>query len=80
MKRPVDKQLLQDMTHFREILSRDIKKNNPRVQPEDIDEAVQRTLDRLVFIRNAEDREYEPKELKSNFRQWSRNESGHLVK
>ncbi|MCL5888645.1 MAG: N-6 DNA methylase [Candidatus Thermoplasmatota archaeon] len=80
MKRPVDKQLLQDMIHFREILSRDIKKNNPKVAQDDLDEIVQRILDRLVFIRNAEDREYEPKELKSNFRQWSVKEHGHLIK
>ena len=80
MKRPVDKQLLKDMIHFREVLSKDIKKNNPQVYEYFIDETVQRTLNRLVFIRNAEDREYEPKELKSNYNQWSRNERGHLVK
>lgn len=80
MKRSVDKQLLQDMIHFREVLSKDIKKNNPQVSEDDIDETVQRTLDRLVFIRNAEDREYEQKELKSNYNQWSRKENGHLIK
>ena len=80
MKRPVDKQLLQDMIHFRETLSKDIKKNNPHVSEDDIDETVQRILDRLVFIRNAEDRGYEPKELKSNYNQWSQKEKGHLIK
>ena len=79
-KRLVDKQLLQDMIHFREILSKDIKKNNPNISESDLDETVQRTLDRLVFIRNAEDREYEPKELSSNYRQWSLKESGHLIR
>ena len=80
MKRPVDKQLLQDMIHFRETLSKDIKKNNPHVSEDDIDETVQRILDRLVFIRNAEDRGFEPKELKSNYNQWSQKEKGHLIK
>ena len=80
MKRPVDKQLLQDMIGFREMLSKDIKKNNPNVSEDDIDETVQRILDRLVFIRNAEDREYEPKELQSNYNQWSQKEKGHLIK
>ncbi len=80
MKRPVDKQLLQDMIHFREALSKDIKKNNPHVPEDDIDEAVQRTLDRLVFIRNAEDRGYESKNLKSYYNQFSQKEKGHLIK
>jgi len=80
MKRPVDKQLLQDMIHFREILSKDIKKNNPQVSEDDIDETVQRILDRLVFIRNAEDRGYESKDLQSNYNQWSQKEKGHLIK
>ena len=80
MKRPVDKQLLQDMIQFREILSSDVKKNNPGIHSEDIDETVQRTLDRLVFIRNAEDREYESKELNSINNQWSHLGKGQLIK
>jgi type II restriction/modification system DNA methylase subunit YeeA len=80
IKRPVDKQLLQDMIHFREILSRDIKRNNSSISEIDIDETVQRILDRLVFIRNAEDREYEQKSLRSNFNIWSQKEKGHLIK
>lgn len=80
MKRPVGKQLLQDMIHFREILSKDVRKNNPDVSADDIDETVQRILDRLVFIRNAEDRGYEPKDLKSNFTQWAVKERGHLIR
>ncbi len=80
MKRSVDKQLLQDMIHFREILSKDIKKNNPHVSEEDIDETVQRILDRLVFIRNAEDRGYESKNLKSYYNQFSQKEKGQLIK
>ncbi|MCL4480172.1 MAG: N-6 DNA methylase [Candidatus Thermoplasmatota archaeon] len=79
-KRPVDKQLLKDMIHFREILSKDIKKNYPNLKQEEIDETVQRILDRLIFIRNAEDRGYEPKELKEKFEMWATKEKGHLIK
>ncbi|MEM3860522.1 MAG: hypothetical protein QW478_14195 [Candidatus Micrarchaeaceae archaeon] len=82
MKNRIDKQLLQDMINFREILSKDILKNNQDKQltQDDIDEAVQRILDRLIFIRNAEDRELEENRLPSNVRQWSSRGKGELIK
>lgn len=82
IKNRIDKQLLQDMIHFREILSKNILKNNQelRLTHEDIDEAVQRILDRLIFIRSAEDRGYEENRLQSNVRQWSSRGKGELVK
>ena len=60
-KKPIDKQLLEDMIHFREVLSKSIVKNNPdkHLSDDDLDESVQRILDRLIFIRNAEDRNLE---------------------
>jgi len=81
VKNPIDKQLLQDMIHFREILSRDIIKNNQdkHLRQEDIDGAVQRILDRLIFIRNAEDREMEENRLLSNVKQWSQKGKGNLI-
>ncbi len=81
IKKPVDKQLLEDMIHFREVLSKDILRNNQNLNlsQDDIDETVQRILDRLIFIRNAEDRGLEPNELQSNFRQWSVQEKGKLI-
>ena len=81
-RRSVDKQLLEDMVHFRGVLSKDILKYNQNLNLslEDIDEAVQRILDRLIFIRNAEDRGMEPNELQSNYRIWSVQEKGHLIK
>ncbi len=81
-KRPVDKLLLTDLVHFREILSKDILKNNPTkgLIKDNLDEAVQRILDRLIFIRNAEDRGLEPNELQSNFKQWAVREKGNLIK
>jgi type I restriction-modification system DNA methylase subunit len=81
VKVPVDKQLLSDLIEFRVLLSRDIIKNNPGKikNEEELDEAVQKILDRLIFIRNAEDRELEPNELQKNFRQWAEQGRGNLL-
>jgi type I restriction-modification system DNA methylase subunit len=82
MKNKIDKQLLLDMIRFREILSKDIVKNNQdkHLTQDDIDESVQRILDRLIFIRNAEDRGLEENQLQSNVRQWYSRGKGHLLK
>ncbi len=79
---PVDKQLLSDLIDFRVILSRDIVKNNPGKirNEEELDEAVQKILDRLIFIRNTEDRQLEPNELQKNFRQWAAQGRGNLLR
>ena len=82
IKNPINKQLLQDMIHFREILSKDIVRNNQdkHLSQDDIDESVQRILDRLIFIRNAEDRRLEENRLQSDVRQWSSKGKGQLVR
>ena len=82
LKNPINKQLLLDMIHFREILSKDIVRNNQdmHLAQEDIDESVQRILDRLIFIRNAEDREHEENKLLSNLRQWTAKGKEELVR
>ena len=82
IKNPINKQLLQDMIHFREILSKDIVRNNQdkHLSQDDLDESVQRILDRLIFIRNAEDRGLEENQLQSNVRQWYAKGKGQLVK
>ncbi len=82
VKNPINKQLLQDMIHFREVLSKYIVRNNQdkNLTQDDIDETVQRILDRLIFIRNAEDRGLEENQLQSNVRQWYAKGKGHLVK
>ena len=81
-KNPINKQLLQDMIHFREILSKDIIRNNQEkhLSQDELDESVQRILDRLIFIRNAEDREIEENRLQSNLRQWTSRGKGQLIK
>lgn len=81
-KIPIDKQLLDDFTHFRDVLSKSITKLNEskNLSEEELDESVQRILDRLIFIRNCEDRELEPQILISNYREWESKGKGHLVR
>jgi len=82
-KIPVDKQLLADFTRFREMLSKDITKLNQDkgLTEEELDESVQRVLDRLIFIRNCEDRELEARKLMPALRDWeSRGRKGQLLK
>jgi predicted type IV restriction endonuclease/methylase of polypeptide subunit release factors len=81
IKRAIDKQLLDDLVRFREMLSKDIVKNNQDrlLSEEDVEEIVQRIIDRLIFIRNAEDREYAPVMLLSKIRDWDDTRKGRLV-
>lgn len=81
-KTPISKLLLDDFTHFRDVLSKNIIKLNAskKLSEEELDEAVQRILDRLIFIRNCEDRELESKVLISNYREWESKGRGHLIK
>ncbi|OGW06461.1 MAG: hypothetical protein A2Z59_08370 [Nitrospinae bacterium RIFCSPLOWO2_02_39_17] len=64
---PVDKAFLLDMTEWRTELAKDIYKNNPKMDVRLLNEIVQRLLDRIIFIRIAEDRKirnpYELKEI-----------------
>lgn len=65
-KQPIDKQLLKDLNSFRLELAKDIRRlNGDRFQEADeaLEETVQRILDRLIFIRVAEDRGLEDKQL-----------------
>lgn len=81
-KSPITEQLLADFTRFRELLSKNIIKlnHNRNLSEEDLDEAVQRILDRLIFIRNCEDRELEHKVLQPNLRAWEDKGRGQLIK
>jgi type I restriction-modification system DNA methylase subunit len=76
-KTTVDKQLLDDFTRFRDMLSKNIAKLNQKkkLTEEELDESVQRILNRLVFIRNCEDRGLEEKKLweaKNEVRVWKK--------
>lgn len=69
-KIPVDKQLLNDLTNFRELLTKNILKLNysKDLSEEELEEAVQRILDRLIFIRTLEDKQLEPPILQTLIR------------
>jgi type I restriction-modification system DNA methylase subunit len=66
-KLPISKQLLADFTDYRSILSKDILRNNPKedLSQDELDEIVQRILDRIIFIRTCEDKEIESDKLES---------------
>lgn len=53
---PPDKSFLEDLTVWRTKLARDIHRRNPHFDVKLLNDVVQRLLDRIVFIRIAEDR------------------------
>ncbi len=69
-KVPVDKQLLNDLTNFRELLTKNILKNNSSkdLSSDELDESIQRILDRLIFIRTLEDKQLEAPVLQYTIR------------
>ncbi|MCD6227775.1 N-6 DNA methylase [Candidatus Micrarchaeota archaeon] len=84
-KKPVDKQLFSDLIEWRRKLSKNIVKNNPprrnfELTDMDIDEAVQRLLDRLIFIRTVEDRGiYIGKKLIEIAREYEQKKRGKII-
>ncbi len=52
----VDKSILEDLVHIRNWLTKDVKKYNQDLPKDEIDEVVQKLIDRLIFIRSVEDR------------------------
>jgi len=66
-KLPISKQLLADFTEYRNLLSKDILRNNNKMNlsQEELDEIVQRILDRIIFIRTCEDKVIESEKLES---------------
>ena len=60
---PVSQHLFDDLKMWRSELYQSLRQWNPVYSPAQIDEAVLRLLNRLIFIRTAEDREVEPLRL-----------------
>ncbi len=56
----VDAEFLKEIEGWREELARNIALRNPDISVEDLNSAVQRTIDRVIFLRMAEDRRIEP--------------------
>jgi type I restriction-modification system DNA methylase subunit len=68
---PVDAAFLDEMTGWREDLARNIFKNNHDLTAKQLNEVVQRLLDRIVFIRIAEDRHIiEKNQLRDAVEEW----------
>ena len=77
----VGDQLLSELMQHRALLSKNIVKNNAgkNLSEEDVDEAVQRIIDRLIFIRTAEDRNIEPPTLLPKVREFEEKKRGKLT-
>ena len=58
----VDAEFLREIEGWRDVLARTMALRNPRLGIDDLNDAVQRTIDRILFLRMAEDRGIEPYE------------------
>ncbi len=56
----VDDAFLEEIEHWRDLLARNLALRNPALTQRDLNFAVQRILDRIIFLRIAEDRGIEP--------------------
>jgi hypothetical protein len=56
----VDAEFLREIEGWRDALARNMALRNRDLSPDDLSVAVQRTIDRIVFLRMAEDRSLEP--------------------
>jgi len=77
-RKQVGEKLFEDLTNWRERLTKDFKKNN-NINEDALDEGVQKVLDRLIFIRTAEDREIEQNILLSLLREWETADGKHNI-
>ena len=60
--RPVDEELLEEVEQWRKTLAESIAKQNPKLDIYALNFVVQRIVDRILFLRIAEDRQIEPPE------------------
>jgi len=79
LRKQVGEKLFEDLMSWRILLTKDFKKQN-NLMDEEVDEGVQRILDRLIFIRTAEDRKIEPNILLGISRGGKANAYKQLVK
>jgi hypothetical protein len=56
----VDAAFLQEIESWRDLLARNLAVRNPRLSQRELNFAVQRTIDRIIFLRICEDRGIEP--------------------
>ncbi|MFH1701965.1 MAG: N-6 DNA methylase [Nitrospirota bacterium] len=68
---PPDKSFLEDLTEWRTELAKNVHKRNPDFDVKLLNDVVQKLLDRIIFIRIAEDRKIRPeRELWEIVAQW----------
>lgn len=79
LRKQVGEKLFEDLMSWRILLTNDFKKQN-NLTDEELDEGVQRILDRLIFIRTAEDRKIEPNVLIGILRSGKPNQYRQIVK
>lgn len=72
----VTEQLAKDLNEIRDLLTHNLHSWNPEVSPSDLDEGVQKLLDRLIFLRVAEDRGIEEPILKQLIRDYKNTSAG----
>jgi adenine-specific DNA-methyltransferase len=63
----IDEAFLEELDEIRNDLAKSFKKNNSHLSSEELTEATQRTIDRLVFIKFLEDKLIEPDHYVSEF-------------
>ncbi len=78
-RKQVGEKLFEDLMSWRILLTKDFKNQN-NLTDEELDEGVQRILDRLIFIRTAEDRKIEPNVLIGILRGGKANQYRQMVK
>jgi type I restriction-modification system DNA methylase subunit len=66
---PVNQELFSDLKTWRQLLFKDLKAYNPILPDGDIDNAILHLLNRLIFIRTAEDRQVEAPRLRALVRE-----------
>jgi hypothetical protein len=71
-RQPVEKSLYAQMRQWRERLFNEIARMRPDLTLEQVDEVIERLLNRLIFIRNCEDRKVEAADLRAALHQWQR--------
>ncbi|HLE74792.1 MAG TPA: N-6 DNA methylase [Candidatus Bathyarchaeia archaeon] len=62
LRRDIDEELLKDLVYSRKLLVSNVRKNHPQLPKDEVNEATQKILDRLMFIRSCEDRRIIPAE------------------
>ncbi len=75
---PIDKQLLQDLLSYRNLLVSDIIKENS-ISDKDASQAAQKILNRFIFIRSCGDKKIEDRYLQSSVRNWEENKNKKLI-